>query len=222
MTILIGTASHLPPTLLRAMYGLRQRVFFDRLGWQVPCSSEGERDGFDRPDTVYVLATGPAGHLTGCLRLLPTTRPYMLEHVFPVLLGSRSAPRHEHVWEMSRFAFDLQREHQAGWGFSETVLQLVRGTMRFATEQGIARYVFATTLAIERMMRIHGMHAWRLGPAQRIGGVPSVGLALEADAITRRAAGMAPTAGIHPSEAVQAAALGKQPALLQDDQAVAA
>lgn len=190
MRILTGRASQLPRQLLDEMYTLRRRVFVERLGWDVPSTHEGEVDEFDHPSTVYVLSTEANGRLTGCLRLLPTEGPYMLEQVFPVLLGSRSAPRRAHIWEMSRFAFDLRRQRQPGWGFSGTVLQLVRGTMAFAAAQGIERYLLATTLPIERMMRIHGMHAWRLGFPRPIGKVTSVGLALEADGITRAACGM--------------------------------
>jgi acyl homoserine lactone synthase len=85
------------------MHRLRYRVFKDRLGWDVTTSGDLEADEFDTFRPVYVLHVDNE-YVDGCVRLLPTTGPYMLRDVFPVLLGTEPAPVGARVWEASRFA----------------------------------------------------------------------------------------------------------------------
>lgn len=91
---------------LREMYRLRHRVFKERLGWDVQSHNGMERDRFDELDPAYLLAFDREERLIGTWRMLPTTGPYMLRDVFPVLLGGTKAPRHPNICEGSRCAVD--------------------------------------------------------------------------------------------------------------------
>jgi acyl homoserine lactone synthase len=63
-------------------------------------------------------------------------------------------------------------------------------SVRFARENGIARYVTVTTAAIERMLKRQGVNIHRLGPPIRIGAVLTVACFIEIDQITATALGM--------------------------------
>ena len=172
---------------LRAMYRLRHAVFHDRLGWDVTSDQGMEHDEFDQVNPIYALARGADDEVEGCTRLLPTTGPYMLKDVFPELLAGRPAPQQRDVWEISRFALAEGKSDSSGYGMSSIPMGMVAAAARFAQASGICRYIFATTVMLERLLRHCGLHIERLGPPMRIGRVMSVACALEIDAITEYA-----------------------------------
>ncbi len=187
MTMIVGTLNALGAARRRGMFALRHRVFKERLKWSVGSRQGLESDRFDHARAVYVIDEDRPSHVTGCLRLLPTTEPYMLERVFPELLGGAAAPRRSDVWELSRFAMDKPGNEALHWGFSFRVLDILAEAVCFAGARGIRRYVFATTVAVQRLVQIQGLHAWCMGPARRVGRVDSVAMALEVDLVTVRA-----------------------------------
>lgn len=86
------------------MHHDRKRVFVDRLGWQLRAPGSWlEVDEFDNEYTVYLIACSDNDdrHLAS-VRLLPTTRPHMLNTIFSELCegGPVIGPN---VWESSRF-----------------------------------------------------------------------------------------------------------------------
>lgn len=87
---------------LMQMHRDRRRVFVDRLGWALPIRGSWlEVDDFDNDYAVYLLARSPDGAHQGSLRLLPTTRPHMLQRLFPTLCAG-PVPADERCWEISR------------------------------------------------------------------------------------------------------------------------
>ena len=87
MRITSGCSAELRPPLMTRLARYRHRVFVETLGWQLQCRDALEWDQFDREDTLYVIAQNAVGDVIGTARLLPTTRPYLLSEVFPVLLN---------------------------------------------------------------------------------------------------------------------------------------
>jgi acyl homoserine lactone synthase len=172
---------------LQAIYRLRHAVFHDRLGWDVTSDHGMEHDEFDQANPIYALARGAHDEIEGCTRMLPTTGPYMLKDVFPELLAGRPAPQQRDVWEISRFALAEGKSDSSGCGMGSIPMGMVAAAARFARANGICRYVFATTVFLERMLRHCGLHIERLGPSMRIGSVMSVACTLEIDAITEYA-----------------------------------
>ena len=163
MSITIGDLSALGFARSRAVFRLRHRIFKDRLDWAVSSHNGEERDVFDDSNAIYVLDEDLIGEVNGCLRLIPSVRPYMLESVFSCLLDGRLAPRASNVWELSRFAYEADTVSTRGWGFSERALMLVRGAVAYALLRRIVRYVLVTSIAVERMMLRQGIHCYRLG-----------------------------------------------------------
>lgn len=97
-----SSRAHQP--VLEQVFHLRDEVFRHRLGWEVGGKNNREVDGFDRPDTTYIVHFNEDGRVDGCLRLLSTTTSYMLRDVFPDLLGNYPPPSDPVTIEASRFA----------------------------------------------------------------------------------------------------------------------
>lgn len=168
------------------MYRLRYQVFHERLGWDVQVRDGQESDRFDDPDSVYMIATDADDRVRGSWRVRPTTRPYMLSDVFPQLLNGVEAPRHRHIWEISRFAVDTRNgADTAGFSMGQTALALLRDTVRFAVENHVTQFVLVTTVAVERLIAGTGIVMNRFGPPLRIGRVMSVACWVDIDAHTR-------------------------------------
>jgi len=149
------------------MHTLRAKVFSGRLGWEVPVLSGMEIDGYDALDPAYMLIREPAGALRGCWRLLPTEGPYMLKDSFPQLLEGQQAPSDPHIWELSRFALETDKDSR--YGFSDMTLDAFANVVRYGIENGITHYVTVTTTAMERLTRRAGVVTSRLGAPQQIG-----------------------------------------------------
>jgi N-acyl-L-homoserine lactone synthetase len=81
---------------------LRYRLFVERQQWNVPHVSGFEYDQFDTPAAKYVLWIDDNGQARGMTRLIPTTRPYMVQTLWPDLVDGElhCTPL---VWEATRF-----------------------------------------------------------------------------------------------------------------------
>lgn len=172
MRFTIGSLAELPDASLEALDDYRHGVFVERLGWQLQTPAHRERDDFDRLDTVYVIAHGKHGRVVGCARLLPTTRPYLLSHVFPQLLDGLEPPCSSRVWELSRFAsLDLENDGRGGLGFqsSPEAVALLRAAIRCAHELGATALITVSPVGVERLLRNAGFEAERLGVPRQVG-----------------------------------------------------
>jgi acyl-homoserine lactone synthase len=128
MEILILSGQELDgkPQLQHAVFRLRHRVFVDQLGWAAIRRQDGlERDEFDTNHAVHFLVLGLNGTLLAYSRLLPTTQPHLLSHVYPHLLKGKALPAGPNIWEWTRITpvpcptTDQCRQHDvAGLGFS--------------------------------------------------------------------------------------------------------
>lgn len=150
-------------SLLQSLFQLRYRVFNQRLNWDVSSLNGCERDRFDNSETNYIVTTDAEENVKGCVRILPTTSPYMLSDIFPFLWqGKTPLPCSSTICELSRFAFDKGQQAD-GYGFSVAVKKLLRNLVLYAKENHIEKYVFVTTAAIERLLRIQGVSIERVG-----------------------------------------------------------
>src|ERR1700730_3715152 len=173
--VICGAASGLPDEVVRRLWHYRHRVFVERLGWRLPCEQGYEHDRFDRDDTVYVAIEDEQQAIAGCVRLLPTTQPYLLGEVFPQLLHGAPPPRDPRVWELSRFAaMDLTRPGAGTLAqfSSSTTAELMREAMRCAARLGAERLITVSPLGIERLVRRLKIKARRAGPPLELEGQP--------------------------------------------------
>ena len=162
------------------MHQLRYRVFKTRLDWDVMTSGGMEADEFDTMRPVYVLRENDEGKIDGCVRLLPTTGPYMLRDVFPALLGGEPAPVSAHIWEASRFACDFDRERGARpRALARATFELFAGVLEFGLSWSLTEIVAVVDVQFERILRLGQWPLSRLGTPQWIGNTEATAGRLE-------------------------------------------
>src|SRR4051812_20664559 len=89
--------------VLKSMFEARKRVFIDLLKWDVPVlEGRYEIDQFDDELATYLVVADTAGAHLGSARLLKTTRPHILDTLFPELC-SGDPPRGPNILEITRF-----------------------------------------------------------------------------------------------------------------------
>ncbi|MBV8687927.1 MAG: autoinducer synthase [Alphaproteobacteria bacterium] len=130
---------------LMEMHQDRKQVFVDRLGWRLPAQGSWlEVDQFDNDHAVYLLARSPEGHHQGSVRLLPSSRPHMLECLFSHLCPG-GVPGGDDCWEISRL---VTRPADAP---GTTVLRVHRllalALVEFAAANGVRRYTLVAEAA---------------------------------------------------------------------------
>ncbi len=177
-----GQAFH--PSLIQSMYRLRDRVFRERLGWDVTSIDGKEKDSYDDLNPVYMMSCNYKKQLEGCWRLLPTTGPNMLKDVFPQLLRGEALPNDPQIWEISRLAVEPYIKHSIIKGnVNEVTFGLFRQIYDHGVQNNIKSYVAVTSAAMERMLRMAGIPIRRFGDGKltRIGKVMSLCIWIDVD-----------------------------------------
>ncbi|HEX8480897.1 MAG TPA: acyl-homoserine-lactone synthase [Allosphingosinicella sp.] len=123
---------------LMEMHHDRKQVFVDRFGWRLPAKGSWlEVDQFDDDYAIYLLARSPEGRHRGSVRLLPSSRPHMLDTLFSQLCPA-GVPSGDDCWEISRLVTNPADAS------GNTVLKVHRllalALVEFALDNGIARY----------------------------------------------------------------------------------
>lgn len=188
----IGTSEQLPAGAESELAVYRHKVFVEQLGWELPTEQPGfERDQFDRPDTLYVVARDAQTRICGCARLLSTEQAYLLATIFPALLGGQAAPRSAEVWELSRYTTqvvggDATSRIEARQRFHT----LLKAVVETALAKGAKRLITFSYIGVERIARNFGLHVHRAGAPQMIDGKPVLAFWIELDEQTCTALGL--------------------------------
>ncbi|AUG75352.1 hypothetical protein CFP65_0385 [Kitasatospora sp. MMS16-BH015] len=180
---MVGRAGEpeLAEVLVDAMFRLRHRVFQERLHWQVRSRDGRERDVFDDAAPVYAIAYHElSGRVSGCVRMLPTTGPYMLRDVFPQTLRGAPAPCDERIWELSRLC-TVRDSTTAG-----LALRLLGAVSDHAAREEARQFVAVAQSAVERAAARAGIITHRFGDQRstRLGALDCAALHLRVDALT--------------------------------------
>lgn len=148
--------AHLHWDALASMHQLRRSVFSERLGWNVNVINGLELDQFDLPEAHYLVHYAPDGRVNACTRLLPTTGPYLLADVFPILVEGE-IPRAHDIWESTRFCADQATAP------ANIAAILMAGMLEFGQFLGLRAYVSVSDIRMEPIMRRAGWNPVRLG-----------------------------------------------------------
>ncbi|HEX8669618.1 MAG TPA: acyl-homoserine-lactone synthase [Allosphingosinicella sp.] len=155
-----GVRNPLYDEVLRSMFEARKRVFVDLLQWDVPVH-EGrfELDQFDDPHAVYLIVRGTGGEHLASARLLPTTRPHILDTLFSDLCAGEP-PRGPDILEVTRFclARGLRAERRL-----EARNCLVSALTDYALARGIATYTGVAELGWLQQILSFGWNCRPLG-----------------------------------------------------------
>ena len=172
MRVLFGDRETLKPVAVSNLGRYRYKVFVERLKWHLPCEAGHEFDQFDRSDTKHLIALGQGEDIVGCARLLPTTRPYLLESVFPTLLNGHPPPSSPEVWELSRFAavdFSEDTPSLLKQFSVRAAVELLRISMACAKHCGAKKLVTVSPMGVERLLAWAGFSWVRAGHPLRFG-----------------------------------------------------
>jgi N-acyl-L-homoserine lactone synthetase len=142
--------------VMRAMFEARKRVFVDLLGWDLPVLADRfEIDQYDDAHARYlILADGDQNHLASA-RLLPTTRPHILDTLFAELCDA-PPPTGPDTWEITRFCLDrsFRSAERRRWRDA-----LVVALAHYALEHGITTYTGVAEQAWLDQVLAFGWHA---------------------------------------------------------------
>jgi N-acyl-L-homoserine lactone synthetase len=167
--------------VMRAMFEARKRVFVDLLGWDVPVlAGKYELDQFDDTHARYlILADSDQNHLASA-RLLPTTRPHILDTLFAELCDG-PPPTGPATYEITRFCLDrsLRAAERRRWRDA-----LVTGLAHYALEHHITTYTGVAEQGWLEQILAFGWDAKPLGPPRTIDGIALGALRIEIRADT--------------------------------------
>lgn len=166
---------------LRSMFAARKRVFVDLLKWDLPVlAGRFEVDQFDDPHATYLIVTDPDGEHLASARLLPTTRPALLDGLYPHLAAG-AVPSGPDIFEITRFC--LSRDTNAATRRTARDL-LLTGLVEHALANGINRYTGVADLAWFRQIERFGWDCRPLGSPSIEAGRTLVGLEIAIDVTT--------------------------------------
>jgi N-acyl-L-homoserine lactone synthetase len=150
---------------LMEMHHDRKQVFVDRFGWRLPAKGSWlEVDQFDNDYAVYLLARSDEGRHQGSVRLLPSSRPHMLDTLFSHLCPA-GVPGGDDVWEISRLV--TNPTDACGTSVLKIHRLLALALVEFAVENGIRAYTLvAETSRVPALLAI----GWPVVPL----GLPTV------------------------------------------------
>ncbi|KAB2855627.1 acyl-homoserine-lactone synthase [Sphingopyxis sp. SCN 67-31] len=167
--------------LLRAMFEARKRVFIDLLKWDLPVLADRfEIDHFDDPHATYLIVGDPAGRHLASARLLPTTRPALLDGIFPTLVDG-AVPSGPDIFEITRFCLS------PGIGARQRRMArdtLLVGLVDFALANGIRSYTGVAEIDWFAQIRTFGWDCRALGEPALHDGRALTSLRIEIDAGT--------------------------------------
>lgn len=163
----------LPENQRQELFEYRHKVFIEQLGWELKTNGSIETDEFDNEHTCYVIAKNNEGNITGCSRLLPTTQPYLLECIFPMLLEGVFPPKSKDIWELSRFTsmnVNGLKSNNNGQMTGELTQRLLWESFDIAKKNGARGIVSVSPLGIERLLKSMGIEGQRLGKPMKVNG----------------------------------------------------
>ncbi|HEX2580391.1 MAG TPA: acyl-homoserine-lactone synthase [Dongiaceae bacterium] len=168
---------HLHGSLWADHHRLRHKLFVERLRWQLNSEEGMEYDEFDTPSTTYLFATQNS-QLAGIARLIPTTKPYMIEKLWPSFV--EDLPHDGAIWELSRFGVDLTLSAEDRVKVS---LEVILGFQEFGLKNGIEKYlVVSSTHLMRHVIGNAGCSYTYLGEPRIMDGVRIAAAAIDVSA----------------------------------------
>jgi len=164
--------------VLRSMFEARKHVFVDLLKWDLPVlAGRFEVDHFDDGEAIYLIVSDLAGRHLASARLLATTRPALLDSLYPDLVDG-PVPCGVDILEITRFCLSpgigarLRREARNN---------LLVGLAEYALAHGINSYTGVAEHGWFEQICTFGWNCQALGPSHVHDGRLLTGLRIEID-----------------------------------------
>jgi acyl-homoserine lactone synthase len=181
LLIVDSTNRALEHKAMRTMFETRKRVFIDLLKWDIPALADRfELDHFDDTEATYLIVTDTEGEHLASARLLLTTRPALLDSLFPGLVAGE-VPQGADVLEITRFCLS------PGIGAQQRRIArdaLVVGLAEFALANDIRTYTGVAELPWFRQIQTFGWECRLLGEPALHRGQALVALRIDIDTST--------------------------------------
>jgi len=181
LLIVDSTNRALEHKAMRTMFEARKRVFIDLLKWDIPAlAGRYELDQFDDVHATYLIVSDGEGTHLASARLLLTTRPALLDSLFPGLVAGE-VPQGPDVLEITRFCLS------PGIGARQRQIArdaLLVGLAEFAIGNGIQTYTGVAELPWFRQIQTFGWDCCALGEPVLHRGQALVGLRIDIDTST--------------------------------------
>jgi acyl homoserine lactone synthase len=145
--------------LFASMHRLRHKIFIEERSWplgEISSLCGMERDDFDIPSARYIVRVNGKGDVDACMRLLPTSGPYLLGMKFGDLIQKIAKPNSPRIWEMSRFCADRNAP-------ANVPGQLMAAMLEFGLANGVTNYVSVSDVRMEPALRRCGSVFSRMG-----------------------------------------------------------
>lgn len=176
---------------IRSMFSARKSVFVDLLKWNVPVlDGRYEIDQFDNPHANYIILAQADGSHLGSARLLPTTRPHILDSFYQELCDE-AVPRGAAINEITRFCLDRGINAAERRQVRD---RLVTALVDYALLHGITTYTAIAGLAWYEQILHFGWDCRALGKPRMTGGETLMALRID---ITPETPDLLRDAGIH-------------------------
>ena len=147
-----------PDSIFRAMFAARKSVFVDLLKWDVPVLDDRyEIDQFDDEHARYLILADRDDRHLGSARLLPTTRPHILDSLYAVLCDG-PPPKSEAIFEVTRFCLDRGLNARERRGVRDALVAALAG---HALDHGIESYTAIAEIGWFQQILSFG---WRCEP----------------------------------------------------------
>ncbi|MES2022846.1 MAG: acyl-homoserine-lactone synthase [Pseudomonadota bacterium] len=174
--VLQSAARPASDAVLRAMFAARKSVFVDLLKWDVPVLDGAyEVDQFDDVHATYLILAGPDDTHLGSARLLPTTRPHILDSFYADLCED-APPRDADIFEITRFCLDRRLCARERRQVRDT---LVSALVDHALATGIAAYSAIAEMGWFQQILAFGWRCMPLGLPRVIDGTMLAALRIE-------------------------------------------
>lgn len=127
---------------LESIYRYRHWYFVDRLDWKAIYREDGrEIDNYDNEDAIH-LAKFKAGRIVSYTRLIPTSKPHLLSHVYPEIMDGHEYETGEDVYEWTRFSVDPEFGNLAK--LNEETMFIFHGIAEYCVQQNIKHLIVET------------------------------------------------------------------------------
>lgn len=181
LQILEACDSHVSDAALRAMFAARKSVFVDLLKWDVPVLDGAyEIDQFDDVHATYLVLAETDGRYLGSARLLPTSRPHILDSLYAGLCED-APPRGPGIFEITRFCLDRRLTARERRAVRDT---LVCGLAEHALAAGITGYTAIAEMGWFQQILAFGWRCVPLGLPRVVDGAMLAALHIEITADT--------------------------------------
>jgi len=152
-TVKIGKMDSFVRDELKTLYHERYKVFYKRLGWNIPVKDVYDVDAYDHNGTYYINHY-QSNELVGGCRLIPTTCKYMAKDLWREMAGEEPNGK---IWELSRM-FVSEKAESKTYVFGK----IMKNAYEFARRNSIEKYLIVTNLAIERILNSSGVTVERI------------------------------------------------------------